>query len=184
MCAWFSKFAKPRVEKNSTPPPLSKEDFKGLQRTLRKLNTGIEEHVEALSCFDDRIKEVKGISTLQESAYLSVIDRLYQLHEALKAEHHRLAGELFAEVVEIERLARLSPTAQYDHPIDPTECQAVATVDVEESGHGMVQSIVRQGYRRPNESLVREAVVILGRKNNAFRDKAKKEVDSKEVSNG
>jgi hypothetical protein len=187
MFRWFSKSAKSSsntYNEKDNQSTVSQEDFKGLQRSLRKLSTGIEEHIDALRGFDERVEEVKGIATIQESAWIGVLDRLYQVHEALRSEDHRLAGELLVELTEIEGLARLTPIAEYECSIDPTECQAVATVDVEESEHGMVQSIVRQGYRRPNGSLVREAVVILGRSNGVIRNDTTRKLDIKEVSNG
>jgi len=169
--------------------PLSQEDIKGLHRTLRKLELRIEEHVDVLGGFAERVEEVKGISSLKESVWLGVVDRLYQLHEALRSEQHRLACELLVDIVEIEDLVQLTPIAHYEYSIDPTECQAVATVNVDASEHGFVKSIVRQGYRRPNGALVREAVVILGRSNGiargdvieAIEDEVKTE---EEVSNG
>jgi len=183
MFRWFSR--------PSSPPPaegqqslLTQEDIKGLQRTLRKLSTSVEEHVEALRGFDERVEEVKGLSLIPESAWMGVLDRLYQIYEALKSEDHRLANELLYELREIEVLARLTPTAEYGDTIDPTECQAVATVDVKESQHGLVMSIVRQGYRRPNGSLVREAIVILGRFNAGLREDSRRSLEVKEISNG
>lgn len=183
MFRWFSNppAAPPNEEQQSC---LTQDDIKGLQRTLRKLSTSVEEHVEALRGFDEQVQEVKGLSSIQEPAWITVLDRLYQLYEALDSEDHRLASELFHELREIEVLARLTPIAQYEDTIDPTECQAVATVDVEESRHGVVMSIVRQGYRRPNGSLVREAVVVLGRFNAGFREESGRSLKVKEIGNG
>lgn len=152
-----------RQETADYTPPLSREEYSSLLRALRKVALTTEEQVTQIQSLDAGLQVAMKVANLQESDWLSVLDRLYQLFEVLRLEENRWADELMTQISALERLARFHEIASLGNTIDPTECQVVSTVLENSEEHGTVHSIVRQGYKRPDGSIVREAVVILVR---------------------